>query len=393
LRGWHARAGALACLPFLFASCGSPQLVEPTEPRLEPRLEARHARMADGFQLPLGAQGPLDAEVVVLALHGFNDYGNAFARLAERLAAEGMRVYTPDQRGFGAGLLAGRWHGSSRLIDDLRALVAAIRTRHPSSRVILVGESMGGAVVLAALADKPIPADGLVLIAPAVWDRESMPWYQRAALAAAVRLAPGKVLTGEGVPIYPSNNIPMLRAMGADPLVLKGARVDALWGVTNLMDRARDGVAHLRGPALLLYGERDRIIPPTAFCRMLALLPAPTSASASPSIATAGTCSPGTAKATAYATTSPDGSTTPPPRSAPAKRPPSTASACRPFAGSMKTRSPSALGRPTADALTRTGSQLHSTPTTERLRYTRRWTIAVVDGLSGTVTRAVGGLR
>jgi pimeloyl-ACP methyl ester carboxylesterase len=173
--------------------------------------------MADGFQLPLGAQGPLDAEVVVLALHGFNDYGNAFARLAERLAAEGMRVYTPDQRGFGAGLLAGRWHGSSRLIDDLRALVAAIRTRHPSSRVILVGESMGGAVVLAALADKPIPADGLVLIAPAVWDRESMPWYQRAALAAAVRLAPGKVLTGEGVPIYPSNNIPMLRAMGADP--------------------------------------------------------------------------------------------------------------------------------------------------------------------------------
>jgi alpha-beta hydrolase superfamily lysophospholipase len=229
--------------------------------------------MPDGFRLPLRSWGPRGADTLVLGLHGFNDYGNAFAPLAERLAAEGMRVYAVDQRGFGAGRLAGRWHGSEQLTADLRALMEALRERHPQARVVLIGESMGAAVVLAALADGPLPADGLVLIAPAVWDRTSMPWYQRTALDTLARLAPRTLLTGQGVPIHPTDNMPMLQAMGADPLVLKGARVDALWGVTNLMDRGADGVRRLRGPALLLYGERDSIIPRNAYCRMVAHLP------------------------------------------------------------------------------------------------------------------------
>ncbi len=270
---WRRPLLLTAMLTLALAGCGSPQIVQAPEARLRPRLADEHARMADGFRLPLRIWGAADADVVVLGLHGFNDYANAFSPLAERLGAEGMRFYAVDQRGFGAGTLAGRWHGSEQLTADLRSLLGALAARHPHGRIVVIGESMGGAVILAALADGPLPVDGLVLIAPAVWNRDSMPWVQRAALATAVRLAPGKVLTGEGVPIYPSDNIGMLRAMGADPLVLKGARVDALWGVTNLMDRARAGVPRLNGPVLLLYGERDRIIPPGAFCRMLEQLP------------------------------------------------------------------------------------------------------------------------
>lgn len=256
--------------------CAGPRPVTWPEAMLTPELAADSVRMPDGFRLPLRRWGPpadAPAETVALALHGFNDYANAFEPLARRLAADGIRVYAVDQRGFGAGRLAGRWHGSTRLSADLRSLVAALRQRHPNARLVVIGESMGGAVVLAALADGPLDADALVLIAPAVWSRGSMPWYQRLALDTAVRLAPDKVLTGDGVPIHPSDNIDMLRDMGADPLVLKGARVEALWGVTNLMDRALAGVGRLQGDVLLLYGERDRIIPPAAYCRMLERLP------------------------------------------------------------------------------------------------------------------------
>jgi alpha-beta hydrolase superfamily lysophospholipase len=269
---------ALAVMPMLGpGGCAAPRLVPTTEAVLAPALGSEHVRMPDGFRLPLRrwapATGARTADTVVLALHGFNDYANAFGALARRLAADGVRVYAVDQRGFGAGRLAGRWHGSDRLTADLRALIRALRSRHPDARLVVLGESMGAAVVLAALAEGPLGADALVLIAPAVWDRDSMPWYQRLALNTAVRVAPGKVLTGEGVPIHPSDNIDMLRDMGADPLVLKGARIDSLWGVTNLMDRALEGVAQLHGPVLLLYGERDRIIPSAAYCRMLKRLP------------------------------------------------------------------------------------------------------------------------
>jgi len=274
LRWSRLRAGALGAVVIaLLGGCAAPQPVPSAEPILEPELADDYARMPDGFRLPLRTWGSSGSDTLVLGLHGFNDYGNAFAPLAERLAADGMRVYAVDQRGFGAGLLPGRWHGSAQLTADLRDLADVLRRRHPGSRLYVVGESMGAAVVLAALADDPLPVDGIVLIAPAVWDRASMPWYQRAALDTLARLAPRALLTGQGVPIHPTDNMPMLRAMGDDPLVLKGARVDALWGVTNLMDRAAEGVRQLHGPTLLLYGERDYIIPRTAYCRMLGQLP------------------------------------------------------------------------------------------------------------------------
>jgi alpha-beta hydrolase superfamily lysophospholipase len=276
-RTWSNMAVAamllLAWAGALLGGCAAPRPVPSPAPVLEPELAAEHARMPDGFRLPLRAWGPADSDTLVLGLHGFNDYGNAFAPLAERLAADGVRVYAVDQRGFGAGLLTGRWHGSRQLTADLRALVEAMRERHPRARLVVVGESMGGAVVLATLADGPLPVDGIALMAPAVWDRDSMPWYQRAALDTMARLAPRARLTGQGVPIHPTDNIPVLRAMGADPLVLKGAHVDTLWGVTNLMDRGADGIGQLRGPALLLYGERDSIIPRNAYCRTVERLP------------------------------------------------------------------------------------------------------------------------
>ena len=237
------------------------------------------ARMADGYRLPFqrwgGAEQP---QVVVLGLHGFNDYSQAFQPLGADLAEHGVTTYAFDQRGFGRTRQTGRWHGSDQLSADLRTLIGLLRARHPQARLILIGESMGAAVALSADAEAPLAVDGLVLIAPAVWARASMPWYQRAALALAAHTVPGLKLTGEGVSISPSDNQPMLQAMGRDPLVIKATRIEALWGVTNLMDQAVAWPAVRRTrdpqpPTLILYGEHDSIIPPRAFCRFIDAVP------------------------------------------------------------------------------------------------------------------------
>ncbi|CRI66482.1 Lysophospholipase [Thiocapsa sp. KS1] len=267
----------LAALTFVFmlTSCASPNIVEsPDTQTRSPGIGVDHARMDDGYRLPLrvwtGADQP---QMVVLGLHGFNDYANAFAPLGRELASAGITTYAVDQRGFGAAALPGRWHGSERLVADLRNLVDLLRARHPDARLYVVGESMGGAVVLAATAQGPLPVDGLILIAPAVWSRDTMPWYQRLALDGAVRTLPWLKLTGEGIRLSPSDHVEMLQAMGADPLVIKATRVDALWGITDLMDRAQAAAHYLQTPALLLYGEHDEIIPKNAFCRFLGKLP------------------------------------------------------------------------------------------------------------------------
>ena len=136
---------------------------------------------------------------------------------------------------------------------------------------------MGGAVVLASLAkfnDKSQnEIDGTILIAPAIWSRQTMPWYQRALLWLAVHTVPSKELTGEGLDLMPSDNIEMLRALGRDPLVIKATRVDVLYGVTNLMDLAADSTSNLTQKSLILYGEHDQIVPRKPTCRWLKTLP------------------------------------------------------------------------------------------------------------------------
>jgi len=254
-------------------ACATPTLQAPTTQRETPRLTVGSAVMDDGYPLPLRRWGdPTGARGLALALHGFNDYGHAFAGLGDYLAEQGLLVYAIDQRGFGAARHRGRWAGEERLIEDLLILIRLLRAGHPQLPLTLIGESMGGAVLLAA--SQRLPAvQGMVLIAPAVWDRDSMPRLQRIVLSAAAHTVPGLELTGRGLGIRPTDNDPFWRAYSTDPLVIKATRVDALWGVANLMDQATRAAPRPRVPILLLYGEHDRVIPKQAFCRWLARLP------------------------------------------------------------------------------------------------------------------------
>ncbi|WP_040845467.1 alpha/beta hydrolase [Thiorhodococcus drewsii] len=270
-RCWAQRLIATA---LLLSGCAGPQAIEPGPLERAPALQADHVFMPDGYQLPLRVwSGSASPSILVLGLHGFNDYSHAIEPLGLDLAKQGIRTYAVDQRGFGATRLAGRWHGSERLVEDACILINLLHRRHPQAEIYIAGESMGGAVAMLASARCPSNIAGLILIAPAVWSRDSMPWYQRLALTAAVHTVPSMILTGKGIRIRPTDNRALLYAMSADPLIIKGARVDALWGVTELMDKARARTPSLKLPTLLLYGARDEIIPKPAFCGMIRELP------------------------------------------------------------------------------------------------------------------------
>jgi alpha-beta hydrolase superfamily lysophospholipase len=153
---------------------------------------------------------------------------------------------------------------------DLRDFIAATRAAYPGVPVHALGESMGGGVLMAAWAETPFAADSVILVAPAVWGRATMPGYQTAALWISAHTTPWLKVTGEGIKRHPSDNIEMLRALGRDPLVIKATRVDAIWGITNLMDAALAGAEAFDAPSLILYGANDDIIPPNATLDMLA---------------------------------------------------------------------------------------------------------------------------
>lgn len=297
-------------LPLLLAACAP--LRPPERPAaFEPRLNDDHALMDDGYRLPLDAWRAADEpRAVVVALHGFNDYRRAFASAGPFLAERGITVYAYDQRGFGETAYRGLWAGSERLTADLRAMLALLRRRHPELPLYLLGESMGGAVTIAALAADPdLPVDGVVLVAPAVWSRLTMPWYQRWGLWLAGRLAPGWKPTGESLNRWPTDNIELLRAMARDPMVIKATRIDtsSAWWISWIWPwrPARDW----RCAACCCTAPRTRSSrpsPPASCCGNCPT--AATPAGAPPSIRTATTCCCATSRASGSWRTSPAGS-------------------------------------------------------------------------------------
>jgi len=231
--------------------------------------------MADGAVLPYRLWKPEgEIKAAIVALHGFNDYSRAWEMPAETWAKAGIATYAYDQRGFGAAPQPGIWAGDAALTGDLRAAIALVAAKHPSVPLFVAGESMGGAVVMAAYASGGLGlAKGAILTAPAVRGRETLSWWSNAWLWILAHTIPGFAPTVEGIGIRPSDNIPMLRELGRDPLVIKRTRVDALYGLVGLMDAAYAAAPAFDATSLFLIGANDNLIPDDAMGAMLDRLP------------------------------------------------------------------------------------------------------------------------
>jgi acylglycerol lipase len=262
------RVAAAAALALMLAACASsdplPMIATGT---VTPHLTDTAYVGVDGAELPLQSWQPEDGKVkaVVLAVHGINDYSHAFDMPAKIWAQDGIATYAYDQRGFGAAPLRGRWVGTYQLDSDVATMSRLLRAKYPNVPLYLLGESMGGAVAITAAtgwagAERP-DVDGLILVAPAVWGEQTMNVFYRTALWVADHVAPKMQLSGSGLHILPSDNIPMLREFSRDPLVIKETRVDTIRGLVMIMSEALEAAPKVRQRTLLLYGAHDELVP------------------------------------------------------------------------------------------------------------------------------------
>ena len=234
------------------------------------RLEARYVetpadliQVAD-WRLHVRDRGPRDAPAIVL-IHGFGASLQTWDRWAGDLARD-HRVIRFDLPG--SGLSApdpADVYTDARSIDLLRALMDQLGLR----RAVIVGHSIGGRIAWRYAALYPERVERLVLVAP---DGYASPGF-------AYGVAPSvpKVLDLMQVslprPLLRSN----LRPAYADPAFLTDALVDryrdllrAPGGRRALLDRMRQTVLEdprtalrsIRAPTLLLWGQRDAMIPP-----------------------------------------------------------------------------------------------------------------------------------
>ena len=248
-------------LLLLIAAC-TPLTIPAGPPTTIPQFSGDALITADGLSLPLNIYAANKPLAVIVALHGFNDYAAHFDSAGAFWAEQGITTLAYDQRGFGRGPNRGYWGGSDAMIDDARAAVRLARRQYPGLPVYLLGASMGAAVAMAAADEgQKLPLDGLILVAPALWGWKETNDLYAGTLWITAHLAPGWTLTGSELNRIATDNLDFLRRMFADPNVIKGTRVDAIYGLVSMMARGSQAAPDLDLPTLILFGSSDEIVP------------------------------------------------------------------------------------------------------------------------------------
>jgi acylglycerol lipase len=274
LASMRCQAHLLLALLWL-ASCASPAPPQGVHPDKLPVTDGYFV-MPGGTHLPYREWMPSgNPWAVVLALHGMNDSRDAWEYPAPDFARAGIAVFAPDQWGFGAAPRRGRWAGTATMVDDARHMAMALHERYPHTKLILMGESMGAAVLMLLAAEPdPPPADGYVLVSPAVWGRVEMNVFLRVGLWFFSNAFPGVSVTGRGiVHVVASDNRAAIRRLSDDPLTIHATRWDTIRGLVNLMDDALAAAPEFHGQALFLYGGHDQLIPKRAAAATWRALP------------------------------------------------------------------------------------------------------------------------
>jgi alpha-beta hydrolase superfamily lysophospholipase len=107
--------------------------------------------------------------VALLCIHGFSLHKGCYAAFGKEMAKNGIATYATDLRGFGELKDYNNREGMDFDGDlvDIKATLQQIHKNHPGLPVILLGESLGGAIALRAAALYPELISGLICAVPA----------------------------------------------------------------------------------------------------------------------------------------------------------------------------------------------------------------------------------
>jgi pimeloyl-ACP methyl ester carboxylesterase len=266
----------LAGLPALVAVALAIWAYAPDKPRAE--LEASYPgayRLVDGVRLRLRDTGPRDAPAVIL-LHGFGASLDTWEPWAQALSAR-HRVVRFDLPGFGlTGPDPTGDYSDARGMKILNDLMDQLGI----ARASLVGHSLGGRIVSNFAALHPDRVTRLVLISPDGFASALFPYDHAPETPLIMRalpyVAPRSLVKSSLSAAYarPEALSKATLTRYRDLLLAPGVRRAILARTSQLILRdPAPTLARIKVPTLLLWGEKDAMVPISYAAKYLRELP------------------------------------------------------------------------------------------------------------------------
>lgn len=206
-------------------------------------------------------------KLIILALHGMAMHGSTFDALKETLAAENILVIAPDLPGYGNQCLAKSakcaFRGETSL-GFVEQQIMLLKETYPKVSLILLGESLGGALAIEYAARNPETVDGLILAAPALSFKTLSVVKLLPNLLLSVVNPGAKIQLKNFIEQNSSDNLADAQLVLQDSSSRKTTSFRELLRIRRFLSRAKSEVSNLSSnlPILVLHGSADRIISP-----------------------------------------------------------------------------------------------------------------------------------
>ena len=237
-----------------------------------------------GQLVHLRDEGPRDDPLPIVLVHGTSASLHTWEGWAKTLVRQGRRVISFDLPAFGlTGPFAGRWEGQPYHGDVYARFTLELLDTLKVQRFVIGGNSLGGEVAWRTAHAAPGRVAALVLVDAAgpAFVPESVPLGFRVARTPVLRTLTEWTLPRELVE-------QSVRNVYGDPARVTPALVDRYFELTLREGNRRalvqrlgvmingehvDRIAALRQPTLILWGGRDRLIPPAIGHEFQRLIP------------------------------------------------------------------------------------------------------------------------
>ncbi|MEO8090276.1 MAG: lysophospholipase [Gemmatimonadales bacterium] len=209
--------------------------------------------------LPLAGQ---PKKAVLLNLHGLGDHSSLYPTLAGHFPARGIALYAYDMRGNGRSpgqraFLRG-WH---EYRGDLHAFLERVRKWEGGLPIFILGNSLGGLVVLDYALHYPTGLRGVIAAAPPLGDVGVPPFLMKLGRVLSriwprFSLQVGMDLSGL------ARDKAVAETILSDPLFHRRGTARLSTEVTAAIERVQARAETLSVPLLILHGSADRMVPP-----------------------------------------------------------------------------------------------------------------------------------